>query len=168
MTNLPHPAAPPAATSPSAPADLAEVARLYGLRTWVEQGYKQMKPELGWADWQVRADRALRRHWALVCAAFSFCWWAWSRAPDAAAAPVGTPGRDQPMPVPSPGGGGNVVGDRAARRPAERPLAGGPAARPGLAAPLDPALALVARLVHATATPAAPGTPRLALVGAPD
>ena len=38
LTNLPHPDAPHAATSPIAPAALAEVARLYGLRTWVEQG----------------------------------------------------------------------------------------------------------------------------------
>ena len=31
---------------------------------------------MGWADFQVRADRAIRRHWQLVCCAFSFCWWA--------------------------------------------------------------------------------------------
>jgi hypothetical protein len=48
--------------------------RLYGLRNWVEQGYKQVKGELGWADFQVRSDRAIRRHWTLVCCAFSFCW----------------------------------------------------------------------------------------------
>ena len=63
--------------APLAPADLAEVVRLYGLRNWVEQGYKQVKGELGWADFQVRADRAIRRHWHLVCCAFSFCWRAW-------------------------------------------------------------------------------------------
>jgi hypothetical protein len=40
----------------------------------VEQGYKQVKGELGWADFQVRSDRAIRRHWALVCCSFSFCW----------------------------------------------------------------------------------------------
>jgi hypothetical protein len=45
--------------------------RLYGLRQWVEQGYEQVKHELGWADFQVRADRAIRRHWALVRCAFS-------------------------------------------------------------------------------------------------
>jgi hypothetical protein len=168
LTNLPHPDAPHAAASPIGPADLVEVARLYGLRMWVEQGYKQMKQELGWADWQVRTDHAIRRHWALVCSAFSFCWWAWSRAPDATARPVGTTTTDQPMPVANAGRGENVADSRPARRPAERPLAGGPAAGPGLAAPLDPALALVARLVHATATPAAPGAPRLALAGAPD
>lgn len=34
-----------------------------------------MKDELGWADFMVRSDRAIRRHWALVCCAFAFCWW---------------------------------------------------------------------------------------------
>lgn len=56
-------------------APLAEVVRLYGLRHWIEQSYKQMKDELGWADFMVRSDRAIRRHWALVCCAFAFCWW---------------------------------------------------------------------------------------------
>jgi hypothetical protein len=60
-----------------APADLAEIVRLYSLRNWVEQGYKQVKHELGWADFQVRGDRAIRRHWQLVACAFSFCWRAW-------------------------------------------------------------------------------------------
>ena len=138
LTNLPHPDAPHAATSPIAPAALAEVARLYGLRTWVEQGYKQVKQELGWADWQVRADRAIRRHWALVCTAFSFCWWAWRRAPDGSAAPTGTTTSTQPVPVANAGRGKNVAGDRGARRPAERPQAGSAAPGAGLAAPVDP------------------------------
>jgi hypothetical protein len=56
-------------------ASLAEVVRLYGLRIWVEESYKRMKDELGWADFMVRSDRAIRRHWALVCCAFAFCWW---------------------------------------------------------------------------------------------
>ena len=57
------------------PAPLAEIVRIYGLRNWIEQGYKQMKDELGWADFMVRSDRAIRRHWTLVCCAFAFCWW---------------------------------------------------------------------------------------------
>lgn len=57
------------------PASLAEIVRLYGLRNSIEQGYKQMKDELGWADFMVRSDRAIRRHWTLVCCAFAFCWW---------------------------------------------------------------------------------------------
>jgi hypothetical protein len=70
-TNLPHPDAPPAATSQHLPADLAEIVRLYGLRPWIEQSYKQIKDELGWADFQVRSDRAIRRHQTLVNCAFS-------------------------------------------------------------------------------------------------
>ena len=62
LTNLPRPGSPRTAASPLAPADLAEVVRLYGLRLWVEQGYKQVKGELGWADFQVRADAAIQRH----------------------------------------------------------------------------------------------------------
>src|SRR6266496_1422642 len=68
------------------PADLAEVVGLYGLRNWVEQGYKQVKGELGWADFQVRGDRAIRRHWTLVCCAFSFCWHAGQAEPGPTAA----------------------------------------------------------------------------------
>jgi DDE superfamily endonuclease len=80
LTNLPRPSSPRTAASPLAPADLAEVVRLYGLRLWVEQSYKQVKGELGWADFQVRADTAIQRHWHLVCCAFTFCWWAWFHA----------------------------------------------------------------------------------------
>ncbi|HEY8597482.1 MAG TPA: IS701 family transposase [Thermomicrobiales bacterium] len=159
LTNLPHPDAPHAATSPFTPATLAEIARLYGLRAWVEQGDKQMKQEPGWADRQVRSDRAIRRHWTLVCCAFAFCWWAWSRAPDDNAVPTGTADGDQPVPVANPGRGKNVADDRAACRPTERLVAGGAAAGPFRAAPLDPALALVARLVAAAPATAVTGAP---------
>jgi hypothetical protein len=67
-TNLPLEAAP-----------LVEVMRLYGLRHWVEQGYKQMNDTLGWTDFMVHSDRAIRRHWVLVCCAFAFCWWQQAR-----------------------------------------------------------------------------------------
>jgi hypothetical protein len=56
------------------PADLTEIVRLYGLRGWIEQDYKQVKHELGWADFQVRSGRAIQRHWALVNIAFCFGW----------------------------------------------------------------------------------------------
>jgi hypothetical protein len=64
-----------------APASVAEVVRLFGLRMWVEQSYKQVKHALGWSQYQVRSDLAIRRHWQLVCLAFSFCWWAYGRLP---------------------------------------------------------------------------------------
>jgi hypothetical protein len=74
ITNLPRPGSPRVADSPHPAADLAEIVRLYGLRNWIEQGYKQVKDELGWADFQVRSDAAIRRHQSLVHCAFSFCW----------------------------------------------------------------------------------------------
>jgi SRSO17 transposase len=86
ITNLPAPDAERAKTSGLACADLTEVVRLYGLRTWVEQSYKQVKHALGWAEYQVRGDRAIRRHWALVMCAFSFVWWHQSHFPTPAAA----------------------------------------------------------------------------------
>jgi len=88
VTNLSLPGTARATAHPAVPAgELAEVVRLYGLRQWVEQGYKQVKQELGWADFQVYSDRAIRHHWALVCCAFAFCWWAESRRTDEARCP---------------------------------------------------------------------------------
>ncbi len=96
VTNLPVPGTTRAAAHPGLPpADLEEVVRLYGLRQWVEQGYKQVKQELGWADFQVRSDRAIRRHWALVCCAFAFCWWHESHRLHGDVAP-----RAAPLPLP--------------------------------------------------------------------
>jgi hypothetical protein len=71
--------------------------RLYGIRHWIEQSYKQVKDELGWADCQVRSDIAIRRHQVLVNCAFSFCWAAWFADH--------TPQHDHAVPQPEPGGG---------------------------------------------------------------
>lgn len=74
-TNLPRPGGiRDTGDSPHEPADLAGVVRLYGIRNWIEQSYKQVKTELGWADFQVRSATAIRRHQTLVNCAFSFCW----------------------------------------------------------------------------------------------
>ena len=81
-TNLPHPDAPHATTSPHPSAALAEIVRRYGLRPWIEQSYEQLKDELAWADFQVRSDRAIRRHQTLVNCAFSFCWDQWFAPPE--------------------------------------------------------------------------------------
>lgn len=48
MTNLPAPDSRRVEQSSLAPADLGEVVRLYSLRNWVEQSYKQVKHALGW------------------------------------------------------------------------------------------------------------------------
>ena len=93
VTNLPRPGGPRQADSPHPAASLAEITRIYGIRHWTGQSYKQVKDELGWADFQVRSDVAIRRHQALVNCAFSFCWDAWFHdhpAPPEPAAPART------------------------------------------------------------------------------
>ncbi len=141
VTNLPAPHRPQReAAHPTA--DLAEIVRLYGLRNWVEQSYKQVKQALGWAQYQVRSDRAIRRHWQLVCCAFSFCWWA-ARPCQAQAEAVGRADEeecDAPAIEQEAGRGGN--GARIAA-PAGL-VAGRFAERPGMAGAVDGATALVA------------------------
>lgn len=83
MTNLPLKNKPRATKGPRVGAAVDEVVRLYRLRNWVEQSYKQVKTTLGWAEYQVRSSRAILRHWSLVFCAFTFCWWQ-------AAQPTGT------------------------------------------------------------------------------
>jgi hypothetical protein len=145
VTNLPRPGGPREADSPHPAASLAEIVRIYGIRHWIEQGYKQVKDQLGWADFQVRSDVAIRRHQALVNCAFSFCWDAWFHdhpAPPQTAAPRPEPGRRE---------------RGAARRHTTSGtiLAAGAARGARLAFPLDRAAALVAGMVQGAPTPAA-------------
>ena len=143
-TNLPRPGGPREAASMHPAATLAEVTRIYGIRHWIEQSYKQARDQLGWADFQVRSDTAIRRHQALVNCAFSFCWAAWF---------AGSPPRA--ITAPRPGPGRRERG--AARRltPAGTVLAAGAARGPRLAFPLDYAAALVAGMVQGAPAPAA-------------
>jgi Transposase DDE domain len=143
LTNLPRPR-----NRRAQQADLAEVVRLYGLRNWVEQGYKQVKGELGWADFQVRSDRAIRRHWALVCCAFSFCWQAVSAEhPNQPAVPA-------PQAAPAATRGATPSGHRRRTR-RQHLVADGAAGGAGLADPLERAGALLAVVVASAAAPAA-------------
>ena len=144
VTNLPRPGGPRADGSPHPAADLAEIVRLYGIRHWIEQSYKQVKDELGWADFQVRSDVAIRRHQALVNCAFS------SAGPPGS--PIPEPSAAAP-PVSGPGGGER--GLRRRRTAAGAVLAAGAARGTRLAFPLDRAAALVAGMVHSAPTPAA-------------
>jgi hypothetical protein len=52
---------------------LAEIVRIYGIRHWIEQSYKQVKDELGWADFQVRSNTGIRRHQALINSVAAGC-----------------------------------------------------------------------------------------------
>jgi hypothetical protein len=135
-------------------ADLAEVVRLYGLRGWVEQAYKQVKGSLGWSQYQVRSDVAMRRHWALVQCAFAFCWWAESQGP-AAQEPTTTGTTREER-----GGKGATASVYLA--PTGALLAGGAAAGARLAGTGTPPVALLDGLERPTATTAPPSPARLA------
>jgi hypothetical protein len=142
ITNLPRPGGSRAAGSPHRAADLAEIVRLYGLRGWIEQSYKQVKDELGWADFQVRSDIAIRRHQALVHCAFSFCWQTWlaDTAPDSTVDSL----------TPRPEAGERGVRTRPARQIAL--LATSDPRRPRLADPRNRAHTLVASMVTSAPT----------------
>jgi hypothetical protein len=102
VTNLPRPGGPREADSRHPAAPLAEIVRIYGIRHWIEQSYKQVKDELGWADFQVRSDTAIRRHQALVNCAFSFCWDAWFHDHPAPHQPAERGGPRAAVPPPAP------------------------------------------------------------------
>ena len=143
VTNRRLPDSPQALNSPLPAADLAEVVRCYGLRNWVEQGYKQVKHELGWADFQVRSTTAIRRHYTLVCCAFSFCWRAWITDPPptvaAADGPQTRPARWRER--------GQHRQIHVGQTTADAALAGRAAQYPGLADPGHAATTLLAVLV---------------------
>ncbi len=157
LCNLPRPAARRAQQ-----AQLAEIVGLYGLRNWVEQGYKQVKDELGWADFQVRSDRAIRRHWTLVCCAFSFCW----HAGQARAAPTAGPAPPAATPSVPAAAQAPARGARKRRDPdgLDRDggrggvVAQGAAAGARLAGPVGVAAALLAWMVGQPAAPAVTGS----------
>jgi SRSO17 transposase len=179
-TNLPRPGAAATAEWPAEPADLAEIVRLYGLRNWVEQSYKQAKHQLGWADFQVRQDAAIRRHWELVCCAFAFCWWARCRQPEPAgvsrAAPqpagsdalgvAGAPARNVvPAAAAAVGGKSRLSRRRTTVRRrggpgGDRLVAPGAAPGPRLADPLAFPLALLASVERLAPATVAPGLAR--------
>jgi hypothetical protein len=126
VTNLPRPGSPREADSRRAAAGRPEIVRIYGIRNWIDQSYRQVKDELGWADFQVRSDTAIRRHQALVNCAFSFCWDTWCTP---------TPPRQDP------GRGEGGAGPSFA--PAGAALAAGPSRDTRLARALDRTAALV-------------------------
>src|SRR5262245_12824376 len=57
MTNLPGPIK-------------KTVGNIYGLRTWIEYGFKQSKNELGWADFRLTNYNDIEKWWEAVCSAY--------------------------------------------------------------------------------------------------
>jgi len=168
LTNLPAPGVAPGTATDLPAADVAEVVRLYGLRNWVEQSYKQVKYALGWNAYQVRTDHAMRRHWALVCCAFSFCWGASREEAAAPAAATPTPRPAFPRADAPASGGKPRSRSRSRSCPPTGVLAGGVAAGASLAGALGHARTLLARLVGAAPALSAANPARPARAGPSD
>ena len=168
VTTLPTPDAGIAPPTVLERADLAEVVRLYGLRNWVEQSYKQVKGTLGWNAYQVRKGHAIRRHWALVCCAFAVCWWAERHTALVSLDPP-LPQRVPMTAIPGPDPSAVLVaGEKSGRRattagaPHAHRLAGSAATGAGVVGAVGHARTLLARLVGTAAAPAAARAARLA------
>lgn len=46
------------------------VGNIFGLRTWIEYGFKHAKDELGWADYRLTDSSSIERWWELVMCAY--------------------------------------------------------------------------------------------------
>ena len=51
-------------------ASVQDVGNGYGMRTWIEYGFRQSKQELGWTDFRVTSYPAIERWWEMVCSAY--------------------------------------------------------------------------------------------------
>jgi hypothetical protein len=112
----------------------------------IESGFQTAKGQTGLDDYQVRSDRAIRRHWTLVCCAFSVCWQAFlAEQPAAPESQVAAPAATR----------GAKAAGHPRRTSRQQLVAGGVAGGAGLAGPLERAAALLAVVVASTAAPAA-------------
>ena len=120
---------------PLTEASPTEIYELYRLRDWIEHYYKPAKHELGWADFQVRSEQAILRHWLLIMLAFTF------------SLLVGalSPAEPEPEPVPARAASGGKI------RGKDR-LAGDTPSGPSMVVPVGTPPAVLAELVHRTST----------------
>jgi SRSO17 transposase len=150
VTNLPAPGSQRAQDSDLAAASLEEVLRLCGLRMWVEQSYKHVKHELGWSQYQERSDQAIRRHWQLVCCAFSFCWYHASHPSENTTQEAREPSESEASlqsSVPASAAGTGEKNQRGKSNAATALLASGAASRARVVGAVDHAQALLERVV---------------------
>lgn len=47
-----------------------EVGEIYGIRTWIEYGFRQCKNELGWQDWRVTRYEQIQKWWEMVMSTY--------------------------------------------------------------------------------------------------
>jgi SRSO17 transposase len=140
-----------------------QVYEIYRLRDWIEHFYKPVKHELGWADYQMRPERAIVRHWQLVMLAYTFSLLV-GALPAAATTSLDAPpdGATHDADTPASGSAGGKIktsqpssGHRGAHR-VERDVA----SDTGVALPLGSAAALLDALVDRRPTARAGRAPR--------
>jgi SRSO17 transposase len=122
---------------PLGAASAEQVYELYRLRDWIEHYYKPAKHELGWADYQMRPERAIVRHWQLVMLAFTF-----SLLVGALPAPTSQP----PITTDRSAAGGKIGSRQRVRR--ARRLARHAASGAGVAVPVGTPAGVLAALVE--------------------
>jgi hypothetical protein len=47
-----------------------DLGNIYGMRTWIEYGFKQSKNELGWADFRLTEYKDIEKWWEIVSSAY--------------------------------------------------------------------------------------------------
>jgi SRSO17 transposase len=148
-----------ATSLPLAEVSAEQVYEIYRLRDWIEHYYKPVKHELGWADYQMRPERAIVRHWQLVMLAYTFSLLV-GALPDGAGSGAATtapptPAADAP---PGPSAGGKIRASGLHRGPhrVER----NPAPSAGVALPVGTPAALLEALVVRRPTARAGRAPR--------
>lgn len=52
-----------------------QLGKRYSLRGWIEYGFKQVKNELGWADFRVTDYVSIERWWEIVLSAYLLVTW---------------------------------------------------------------------------------------------
>ena len=75
------------------------VGNTFGLRTWIEYGFKHAKDELGWADYRLTDAHSIARWWELVMCAYLLVS---LQAPALAAAPAVSADPSTPAPAAGP------------------------------------------------------------------
>jgi hypothetical protein len=144
---------------PLAQVSAEQVYELYRLRDWIEHFYKPVKHELGWADYQLRTEQAIVRHWHLVLLAYTFSLLVGAvptAPPVDGPAPTASPERPTAPSTAQVSTGGEKIGTRSAAGRVGRHAAPGPE----LALPVGTAAALLDALVEQRPTARAGRAPR--------
>jgi SRSO17 transposase len=132
---------------PLGEASAEQVYEVYRLRDWIEHYYKPAKHELGWADYQMRPERAIVRHWQLVMLAFTFSLLVGALptpSPQSASGPTATMGMSSTAAPSDEAAGGKIR--RRIRGPGR--LGRDPAPGAGMVMPLGTPAGLLATLVE--------------------